>query len=113
MTKINYQKPSPQTQEEALKIARGTQRPAQTKEQTRLIAQGIQKGVELYKKQQKAKARDLNKKLKKVSSQKEHSIESTGHEIQSGVVYRQHWLPWLLLFLTWLGVGIYFLVLNK
>jgi len=38
-----------------LKIARGTQRPAQTKEQTRLIAQGIQKGIELYKKQQKKK----------------------------------------------------------
>jgi hypothetical protein len=113
MTKINYQKPSPQTQEEALKIARGTQRPAQTKEQTRLIAQGIQKGVELYKKQQKAKARDLNKRLKRISSQKEQSGDLIDQEIQQYIVYRQHWLPWLLLFLTWLGVGIYFLVLNK
>ncbi|HSN24293.1 MAG TPA: DUF2956 family protein, partial [Methylomicrobium sp.] len=59
-SKNSYQKPSQQTQEEALKIARGTQRPAQTKEQTRLIAQGIQKGIDLYKKQQKEKARDLN-----------------------------------------------------
>jgi len=33
MTKNSYQKPSQQTQEEALKIARGNQRPAQTKEQ--------------------------------------------------------------------------------
>ena len=73
MTKNSYLKPSQQTQEEALKIARGTQRPAQTKEQTRLIAQGIQKGIELYKKQQKEKARDLNRKLKKISSQKEQS----------------------------------------
>ena len=48
MTKNSYQKPSQQTQEEALKIARGAQRPAQTKEQTRLIAQGIQKGIDLY-----------------------------------------------------------------
>ena len=111
MTKINYQKPSQQTQEEALKIARGTQRPAQTKEQTRLIAQGIQKGIELYKKQQKEKARDLNRKLKKISGQKAQSIEeSDDHEIEVGIVYRQHWLPWLLLFLTWLGVGIYFLI---
>ncbi len=110
MTKNSYQKPSPQTQEEALKIARGIQRPAQTKEQTRLIAQGIQKGIDLYKKQQKEKARDLNRKLKKISSQKGQSIESDGHEIQEQIVYRQHWLPWLLLFLTWLGVGIYFLV---
>ena len=82
MTKNSYQKPSQQTQEEALKIARGTQRPAQTKEQTRLIAQGIQKGIDLYKKQQKEKARDLNRKLKKISSQKEQSIESDDHEIQ-------------------------------
>jgi len=110
MSKNSYQKPSQQTQEEALKIARGTQRPAQTKEQTRLIAQGIQKGIDLYKKQQKEKARDLNRKLKKISSQKRQSIEADDHEIQERVVYRQHWLPWLLLFLTWLGVGIYFLV---
>jgi len=110
MTKNSYQKPSPQTQEDALKIARGTQRPAQTKEQTRLIAQGIQKGIDLYKKQQKEKARDLNRKLKKVSTQKQQPIESDDTEIQQRIVYRQHWLPWLLLLLTWLAAGIYFLV---
>ena len=109
MTKNSYQKPSQQTQEEALKIAKGTQRPAQTKEQTRLIAQGIQKGIDLYKKQQKEKARDLNRKLKKISSQKEQASESDDHEMEEKIVYRQHWFPWLLLFLTWLGAGIYFL----
>ena len=46
-------------------IAKGTQKPGQTKEQTKLVAQGIQKGIELYKKQQKAKARELDKQLKK------------------------------------------------
>jgi len=110
MTKNSYQKPSQQTQEDALKIARATQRPAQTKEQTRLIAQGIQKGIDLYKKQQKEKARDLNRKLKKISGQKQPAIESDDHEIQQSIVYRQHWLPWFLLLLTWLGVGIYSLV---
>jgi len=109
MTKNSYQKPSQQTQEEALKIARGTQRPAQTKEQTRLIAQGIQKGIDLYKKQQKEKARDLNRKLKKITSQKEQSIELDDNESRERIAYRQHWLPWLLLFMTWLGMGIYFL----
>ena len=44
---------SPETRNEAMKIARGNQRPGQTKEQTRLIAQGIQKGIEQYKKQHK------------------------------------------------------------
>ena len=110
MTKNSYQKPSPQTQEDALKIARGTQRPSQTKEQTRLIAQGIQKGIDLYKKQQKEKARELNRKLKKLSGQKEQTMVSDGQEIQVTIVYRQHWLPWLLLIATWLGVGIYFLL---
>ena len=109
MTKNSYQKPSPQTQEDALKIARGTQRPAQTKEQTRLIAQGIQKGIDQYKKQQKEKARELNRKLKKVSNQKAQSLEPDDDDIPVSIVYRQHWLPWLLLFLTWLGVAIYFL----
>jgi hypothetical protein len=114
MNKQNYQKPSPQTQEEALKIAKATQRPAQTKEQTRLIAQGIQKGIELYKKQQKEKARDLSRRLKKATRQKEPSAEdSDSVEIIETVVYRQHWLPWLLLVLTWLGLGIYgFLTKN-
>ncbi|MEI6269450.1 MAG: DUF2956 domain-containing protein [Methylococcaceae bacterium] len=110
MTKNSYQKPSQQTQEEALKIAKGTQRPAQTKEQTRLIAQGIQKGIDLYKKQQKEKTRDLSRKLKKTASQKELSSELYDQKIQERIIYRQHWLPWLLLFLTWLGTGIYFLV---
>lgn len=56
-------KVSEKTEEDALKIARATQRPGQTKEQTRLISQGIQKGIDHYKKQQKAKARELDKKL--------------------------------------------------
>jgi hypothetical protein len=107
MNKPHYQKPSPQTQEEALKIARATQRPAQTKEQTRLIAQGIQKGIDLYKKQQKEKARELNKRLNKTSRSKEASTEPEEIGIIETVVYRQHWLPWLLLILTWLGLAVY------
>ena len=110
MIKNSYQKPSQQTQEEASRIAKGIQRPAQTKEQTRLIAQGIQKGIDLYKKQQKEKARELNRKLKKISTQKLQSPGSDEHDIQAIIIYRQHWLPWLLLFLTWLGVGIFFFI---
>jgi hypothetical protein len=53
--------------DEAMRIARGTQRPGQAKEQTKLIAQGIQKGIEQYKKQQNARARELDKKLKKAN----------------------------------------------
>jgi hypothetical protein len=52
-------------QEEALKVARSIQKPGQTKEQTKLVAQGIAKGIELYKKQQSAKARERDKARKK------------------------------------------------
>ncbi len=37
------QLPSLETQTEAMKIAKATQKPGQTKEQTKLIAQGIEK----------------------------------------------------------------------
>jgi tRNA C32,U32 (ribose-2'-O)-methylase TrmJ len=112
MTKNIYQKPSPETQAEALKIARATQRPGQTKEQTKLIAQGVEKGIALYKKQQKEKARELSRKLKKAASQSQLSVEPEDQEMEivERIVYRQHWLPWLLLAVSWLGWGVYFFV---
>lgn len=112
-TKNKYQQPSPETQEQSLKIARATQRPGQTKDQTKLIAQGIQKGIELYKKQQKAKSRELDKKLKKVSIQFKDRQSNEGQEEKLNavdrIVYKQAWLPWVLLVLTWIGIGIYLL----
>ena len=36
---------SDKVKDDAMKIARGTQKPGQTKEQTKLIAEGIQKGI--------------------------------------------------------------------
>ena len=110
MTKNTYQKPSPQTQEEALKITKSIQRPGQTKEQSKLIAQGIQKGIELYKKQQKEKARELNRKLKKASHQKTISVESDDPEIEHIIVYRQYALPWVLLVISWIIAGIGYFV---
>ena len=96
---------SPETQNEAMTIAKANQRPGQSKEQTRLVAQGIQKGIEQYKKKQKSKSRELDKRLKKVQQTSDADGEV---EIEEMVVYRQHWLPWLLLVLSWLGAGVYF-----
>jgi hypothetical protein len=91
------------TQGEATRIARGTQRPGQTKEQTRLIAQGIQKGIEQYRNQQNARARELDKKLKKASLQAT-APDAREIKVQDKVIYKQHWLPWVLLILTWLAI---------
>ena len=96
---------SPETKEEASRVAKSMQRPGQSKEQTRLIANGIQKGIEQYKKQHKAKSRELDKRLK--LSQKQSSSTSKD-EIETRVMYRQHWLPWGLLILSWLAAGFYF-----
>ncbi|MBV7415959.1 Protein of uncharacterised function (DUF2956) [Aeromonas encheleia] len=101
-----YDKISPETQQEAMKIARANQKPGQTKEQTQLIAQGIQKGVDEYKKQMKARAREASRQKKlqakaKQPQQGEHEEET--HEIELIEVSRQHPLPWILLLLSWLG----------
>jgi hypothetical protein len=53
------------SQEEALRVAKSIQAPGQTREQTKLVAKGIEKGIALYKQQQKAKARELDKARKK------------------------------------------------
>jgi hypothetical protein len=105
-----HPRPSPETRDEALKIARGTQRPGQTKEQTKLIAQGIQKGIDLYKKQQKAKSRELDRQRNKKTREKSHD---QGVQEPGTIRYRQHWLPWLLLAITWLAIVFYLAFLDK
>ena len=95
---------SPETKEEATRVAKSTQRPGQNKEQTKLVADGIQKGIEQYKKQQKAKSRELDKRLK--LAQKQSSAAPEG-DVDTKIIYRQHWLPWGLLVLSWLASGLY------
>lgn len=98
--------PSDLSRDEAMQIARGIQRPGQTKEQTKLIAQGIKKGIEQYKKQQNAKARELDKKLKK-AHQQATPPNAREVEVQERVIHKQHWLPWVLLAVTWLTMAAY------
>lgn len=85
-----------------MRIARGTQKPGQTKEQTRLIAQGIQKGIEQYKKQQSTKTRELDKRLKKATT--DHNVnDSSAIDTAGDVVVKSCKLPWVLLILSWIG----------
>ncbi|QTL94819.1 DUF2956 domain-containing protein [Aeromonas jandaei] len=102
-----YDKISPETQQEAMKIARANQKPWQTKEQTQLIAQGIQKGIDEYKKQMKARAREASrqKKLqtKAKQSQQAQQDEEQDEALEVIEVTRHHPLPWALLAASWLG----------
>ena len=70
MSKNHLTAPSQTTQEEALQVARAIHKPGQTKEQTKLIAQGIAKGIELYKRQQSAKSRERDKQRKRLDRER-------------------------------------------
>ncbi len=102
---------SAETKDDALKIARVSQRPGQTKEQTRLIAQGIQKGIDLYKKQQKSKSRELDRKLRKVTSRSESNDTKDESPLLKQSV-KNSLLPWILLIISWLGFAAYLLMLG-
>ena len=101
-------------QEEALKIPKGRQRPGQTKEQTRLIAQGIQGGIAEYKKQQSAKARELDRKLKKLGQQTDQQQKyfeiEPNHQGAEVPWYKRPLFLLCLLTITWGGIALYIFV---
>ena len=94
-------KVSPEVAVQGMKMAKSTQKVGQTKEQTKLIAQGIEKGIAEYKKQQGKKLREMDKqrkqKIKQRDNERLHTIEEApkNNSIKS--------LPWVLLALSWLG----------
>lgn len=96
---------SPETQQQALKVAKATQRPGQTKDQTKLIAQGIEKGIAEYKKRQKQLAREADKAKKKNTKQKQSLSDDADPSQQDVTLPNQSkaLLPWALLVISWLG----------
>ncbi|ABG41413.1 conserved hypothetical protein [Paraglaciecola sp. T6c] len=94
-------KVSPQVEEQAMKLAKGRQKSGQTKEQTKLIAQGIQKGIADYKKQQRIKLREIDKQRKqKAKHVADKPNEPTIQVLPTAAFNR---LPWGLLALSWIG----------
>jgi hypothetical protein len=100
---------------ESLRLARANQVPGQTKEQTQLIAQGIQKGITEYKRAQKARQRLADKAKKQLRRQSnttetalvDSEVERETSPSKSSIFRPQlSWLPWLLLLLTWSGIAV-------
>ena len=96
---------SEQTKTDALKIAKSIQKPGQLKEQTKLISQGIEKGIAEYKKQQKAKSREADKSRKQAIKAK---LKADGEQVEEIVEEKEGsrfwvYLPWSLLILSWAG----------
>ncbi|WP_019026918.1 DUF2956 family protein [Colwellia piezophila] len=96
-------KASKETQEQALKVAKGIQKKGQSKEQTKLIAQGIEKGISEYKKQQAKKSRERDKDRKQQVKQKQRTTEEQAGLDELSETKSTPYLPWLLLGLSWLG----------
>lgn len=96
---------SVEIQEEALLIAKKTQKQGQTKEQTKLIAQGIQKGIAEYKKSAKNKQRqaDKFKKQKRKSQNEKLLVVQEGDKNKLNTLM----ISWLLLGISWSGFIVY------
>lgn len=101
-------KASVETQQDAMAIAKATQKPGQTKEQTKLIAAGIEKGIAEYKKQQKAKAR-LRDKVRKQSlksksnCQPDDELQPDSNTPDSPQMTTSVWVLLILLIVSWVG----------
>ncbi|MDA7746902.1 DUF2956 domain-containing protein [Psychromonas sp.] len=97
---------SQETQDEALAMAKKIHKPGQTKEQTKLIALGIQKGIAEYKKLAKSKQREADKAKKK-------KAPVTGNASDQNTTLNESTtqpLPWILLAVSWVGfISYYFL----
>ena len=103
-------KVSKESQEQAIKVAKGTQKKGQTKEQTKLIAQGIEKGISEYKKQQSKKSRERDKDRKQQVKQKQRAAQELDELGEANEIHSTDKLPWILLVLSWLGFISYLLV---
>ena len=101
-------KPSKEVQEQAIKVAKATQKKGQNKEQTKLIAQGIEKGIAEYKKQQNKKLRERDRQRKQLlKKQQTFAPESISEITDSKTVKFSNILPWFLLIISWLAFAFY------
>ena len=108
MAKHNPNNISNETVDEALAIAKKTQKQGQSKEQTRLIAQGIQKGIAEYKKSAKAKQRQADQAKKKLQKQKQAQMNQDQPTTTESTQTKNSPLAWGLLMVSWALFALYF-----
>ena len=88
---------------DALKITNSIKVDGQSKVDTAAIAHGIQRGMELFLRQQSEKTRDLNRRVKKVKQLSTQITQTRAvtesHQIITTPASR---LPWILLGMSWL-----------
>ena len=97
------QKQQRDTRNEAAKIVRSLNLSGENKHQSQMITQGVQRGIEMFIRQQNERIRELDKKDKKLK--RNHLAHNETVSDQSTVdSMNKRRLPWVLLAITWLGV---------
>jgi hypothetical protein len=88
---------------EALKIANTIKTEGQTTMETKAIANGIQRGMELFLRQQSEKSRDLDKRVKKVKQLATQLTQEKSADTKEEIETTQPSpkLPWVLLAVSW------------
>jgi Protein of unknown function (DUF2956) len=89
---------------DAAKITNAIKIDGQTSAETRAIANGIQRGMELFLRQQSEKARELDKRTKKVKQLANQLTQQKPDEEKEVVStqQKQPLLPWILLIASWI-----------
>ncbi len=104
-TKSKQRKDARDLRAEALKIVNTIKTEGQTPVETKAIANGIQRGMEMFLRQQSEKSRELDKRTKKVKqlanqlAQQQNS--DTNSEEVDAVATNSSALPWILLGISW------------
>lgn len=104
-TKSKQRKDTRDIRAEALKIVNTIKTEGQTPVETKAIANGIQRGMEMFLRQQSEKSRELDKRTKKVKqlanqlAQQQNS--DTNSEEVDAVATNSSTLPWILLGISW------------
>lgn len=102
--KTKHKKDSRDLRAEALKIARSIKTEGQNPAETKAIANGIQRGMELFLRQQSEKSRELDKRTKKIKQLANQLAQQPNSEAETAepVANSSSKLPWILLGISWL-----------
>ena len=108
-TKGKQRKDARDIRAEALKIANTVKTEGQIAVETKAIANGIQRGMELFLRQQSEKTRDLDKRVKKVKQLATKLAQDKPMDEKEETINTQtpSKLPWVLLAGSW----VFFLIL--
>jgi hypothetical protein len=103
--KTKQKKDARDIRSEALKITNSIKSDGQTNIETKAIADGIQRGMELFLRQQSEKTRELDKRVKKVKKLSTQLAQEKPADEKENLAHTHTStrLPWILLTVSWIA----------